>query len=262
MKEIRKLSKNPPEGITVYVSQDNISNIYADIEGPHGTPFEGGVFRCKLVLGNDFPQAPPKGYFLTKIFHPNVSKAGEICVNTLKQDWTAKLGIQHVLVVIRCLLIHPNPASALNEEAGKLLLDKYADYAKRAKLMTRIHARAKPMPGSNYLASGPSPYSRLAEAAANAKVYAASSSSSSSSSSTSKSEGKASPAKKLKTSNEPSSVAAEFTSKAMLCDVSAAASASEAIAATMAFASSAAAQKTKKSRKRKFGGKKKNLKRL
>ena len=27
------------------------------------------------------------GYFLTKIFHPNVSEKGEICVNTLKKDW-------------------------------------------------------------------------------------------------------------------------------------------------------------------------------
>ena len=26
-----------------------------------GTPYEGGVFRMKLVLGADFPSAPPKG---------------------------------------------------------------------------------------------------------------------------------------------------------------------------------------------------------
>lgn len=39
----------------------------------------------KLVLSSDFPQVPPKGYFLTKIFHPNISKSGEICVNTLKK---------------------------------------------------------------------------------------------------------------------------------------------------------------------------------
>jgi ubiquitin-protein ligase len=52
------------------------------------TPFAGGIFRCKLVIGYDFPQTPPKGYFLTKIFHPNVATpSGEICVNTLKRDW-------------------------------------------------------------------------------------------------------------------------------------------------------------------------------
>lgn len=26
-----------------------------------GTPYEGGLFRMKLVLGEDFPTAPPKG---------------------------------------------------------------------------------------------------------------------------------------------------------------------------------------------------------
>ena len=53
----------------------------------------------KLLLGKDFPASPPKGYFLTKIFHPNVGANGEICVNVLKRDWTAELGIRHMLLV-------------------------------------------------------------------------------------------------------------------------------------------------------------------
>ena len=81
------------------------------------------------------------GYFLTNIFHPNVSKAGEICVNTLKRDWSPTMGLRHILVVVRCLLIEPNPESALNEEAGKLLLEDYQEYFSRAQLMTSIHAQ-------------------------------------------------------------------------------------------------------------------------
>lgn len=38
------------------------------------------------------------------------------------------------------MLIVPNPASALNEEAGKLLLEHYDDYSRQAKMMTEIHA--------------------------------------------------------------------------------------------------------------------------
>lgn len=96
----------------------------------------------KLLLGKDFPASPPKGYFLTKIFHPNVGANGEICVNVLKRDWTAELGIRHVLLTIKCLLIHPNPESALNEEAGRLLLENYEEYAARARLLTEIHGGA------------------------------------------------------------------------------------------------------------------------
>ena len=45
-------------------------------------------------------------------------------MNTLKKDWKPDLGIKHILLTIKCLLIVPNPESALNEEAGKLLLGR------------------------------------------------------------------------------------------------------------------------------------------
>ena len=41
---------------------------------------------------------------------------------------------------MKCLLIYPNPESALNEEAGRLLLEQYQDYFSHAKMMTEIHA--------------------------------------------------------------------------------------------------------------------------
>uniref|UniRef100_A0A0D9WIH4 UBC core domain-containing protein n=1 Tax=Leersia perrieri TaxID=77586 RepID=A0A0D9WIH4_9ORYZ len=94
----------------------------------------------KLLLSRDFPQSPPKGFFLTKIFHPNIATNGEICVNTLKKDWNPTLGLRHVLLVVRCLLIEPFPESALNEQAGKLLLENYDEYARHARLYTSIHA--------------------------------------------------------------------------------------------------------------------------
>ena len=53
----------------------------------------------KLVLSRDFPASPPQGFFLTKIFHPNVAKNGAICVNTLKRDWKPEHGIKHILLV-------------------------------------------------------------------------------------------------------------------------------------------------------------------
>ena len=41
---------------------------------------------------------------------------------------------------VRCLLIQPFAESALNEEAGRLLLENYDDFFKQARLMTQIHA--------------------------------------------------------------------------------------------------------------------------
>ncbi|KAL0783971.1 hypothetical protein Bca101_000216 [Brassica carinata] len=143
-KELKSLDESPPEGIKVVVNDEDFSQICADIEGPVGTPYENGLFRMKLALSHDFPHSPPKGYFMTKIFHPNIASNGEICVNTLKKDWNPSLGLRHVLSVVRCLLIEPFPESALNEQAGKMLLENYEEYARHARLYTGIHAKPKP----------------------------------------------------------------------------------------------------------------------
>jgi hypothetical protein len=39
----------------------------------------------------------------------------------------------HVCQVVRCLLIEPFPESALNEQAGKMLLENYEEYARHAR---------------------------------------------------------------------------------------------------------------------------------
>jgi ubiquitin-conjugating enzyme E2 S len=63
-----------------------------------------------------------------------------VCVETLKRDWSSALKLRDVLVTISCLLIQPNPASALNEAAGKLASEDWDGFCRRAKLMTEIHA--------------------------------------------------------------------------------------------------------------------------
>jgi ubiquitin-conjugating enzyme E2 S len=67
---------------------------------------------------------------------------GAICVNTLKKDWTCETTFAHVFSVIRCLLIVPFPESSLNDEAGKLFMESYDEYAKRARLMAGVHGKA------------------------------------------------------------------------------------------------------------------------
>ena len=117
------LKNNPISGINFFFNENDITDIQADIEGPVATPYEGG-------------------FFLTKIFHPNISEQGEICVNTLKRDWNPKnWSLSNLFQVIKCLLIIPFPQSALNEEAGKLFMEDYDQFFKIAKMFTSIHAK-------------------------------------------------------------------------------------------------------------------------
>ncbi|KAF8900500.1 ubiquitin-conjugating enzyme/RWD-like protein [Gymnopilus junonius] len=151
MREIGELQNNP--------QRDDMLNLTGIIEGPEGTPYAGGYFKVKFKFTEEFPAAPPKCWFATKMFHPNVGPTGEICVNTLKKDWKSTYGIGHILVTVKCLLIYPNPESALDEEAGKLLLEDYASYCSRAKLITSVHAtpRVKPVAAPTPILALPTP---------------------------------------------------------------------------------------------------------
>ncbi|KAJ5091757.1 hypothetical protein NUU61_006627 [Penicillium alfredii] len=123
-------------------SSDDLSHLTVLLTGPPGTPYSQGLWRLRLKMPDDYPNSPPKATFTTRIWHPNVEElTGAVCVDTLKRDWKPKLTLRDVLVTISCLLIYPNPDSALNSAAGSLLQEDYEAFSHQAKLMTSIHAR-------------------------------------------------------------------------------------------------------------------------
>jgi hypothetical protein len=72
LQEYRALTNNPPEGITAGpVSEEDLLYWEALIQGPEGTPFEGGVFPAELKFPKDYPLAPPSMRFLGEVWHPN-----------------------------------------------------------------------------------------------------------------------------------------------------------------------------------------------
>lgn len=72
LQEYRALTNNPPEGITAGpVSEDDMLYWEALIQGPEGTPFEGGIFPAELKFPKDYPLAPPTMRFLGEVWHPN-----------------------------------------------------------------------------------------------------------------------------------------------------------------------------------------------
>ncbi|GAB1196385.1 hypothetical protein APSETT444_005655 [Aspergillus pseudonomiae] len=122
-------------------SSDDLTQLTTLLAGPQGTPYSQGLWRVHLKMPDDYPKSPPKATFKTRIWHPNVEElTGAVCVDTLKRDWKATLTLKDVLVTISCLLIYPNPDSALNSAAGALLQENYEAFARQAKLMTSIHA--------------------------------------------------------------------------------------------------------------------------
>lgn len=131
----------PSEGSSTEYTPDDITQLTVLLTGANGTPFSQGLWRLHLKIPEEYPKLPPKATFKTRIFHPNVEEnTGAVCVETLKRDWKPELTLRDVLVTISCLLIQPNPDSALNSTAGALIQEDYDAFAQQAKLMTSIHA--------------------------------------------------------------------------------------------------------------------------
>lgn len=70
--EYKHLTQDPPDGITAGpVEEDDLFVWEALIEGPEGTPYEGGIFPAELKFPKDYPLMPPTMKFLSDIWHPN-----------------------------------------------------------------------------------------------------------------------------------------------------------------------------------------------
>jgi ubiquitin-conjugating enzyme E2 N len=80
---------DPAPGISAAPHEDNLRYFDVTIQGPDGSPFQStpcylrngfvipdagtdGVFKLELFLPEEYPMAPPKVRFLTKIYHPNI----------------------------------------------------------------------------------------------------------------------------------------------------------------------------------------------
>jgi ubiquitin-conjugating enzyme E2 D/E len=112
----------------------------ATLVGPSDSPYQGGVFQLSLVLPVNYPFKPPKVTFTTKIFHPNISPGGAICLDILKDQWSPALSISKVLLSISSLLTDANPKDPLVPEIARIYVEDRAAFDQTAREWTRLYA--------------------------------------------------------------------------------------------------------------------------
>ncbi|KAL6655777.1 hypothetical protein ACP70R_006603 [Stipagrostis hirtigluma subsp. patula] len=116
IKETQRLLSEPAPGISASPSEENMRYFNVMILGPSQSPYEGGVFKLELFLPEEYPMAPPKVRFLTKIYHPNIDK------------------------YIQALLSAPNPDDPLADNVAKHWKANETEAVETAKEWTRVYA--------------------------------------------------------------------------------------------------------------------------
>lgn len=102
------LMTSPVPGVSAFPTVENIMHWNATIEGPDDTPYAGLELKLRFEFPGNYPMAPPNVLFRTPIYHPNVDFSGRICLDILKDKWTAAYNTQTVLLSLQSLLGEPN----------------------------------------------------------------------------------------------------------------------------------------------------------
>jgi len=139
-KEHSDLQKESVENCSAGPRKDNLYIWDAVIMGPTDSPYLGGIFNLEIHFPTDYPFKPPKIVFLTKIYHPNISRTGAICLDILKDNWSPALTVSKTLLSICSLLTDPNPKDPLVPEIADLYINDRETYLENARIWTHKYA--------------------------------------------------------------------------------------------------------------------------
>ncbi|KAF6025457.1 morgue [Bugula neritina] len=118
--ELKSLQKEPPEGVWATPLDKKAHFFQAVIIGPKGTPYEGGRFFLYLQVPQSYPLRPPHIQFITKILHPNVSRHGDIGLDSIHHNWSLALTLSKILLSIQSLLTDPYLKVSMEPDIAKL----------------------------------------------------------------------------------------------------------------------------------------------
>ncbi|XP_008545133.1 uncharacterized protein LOC103569550 isoform X2 [Microplitis demolitor] len=138
--ELKSLRIDPPEGIEATPLDAMCCHWQATITGPIGSPYEGGLFYLYLQVPYSYPMCPPVVRFLTKILHPNVSRHGDVGIDSIQHNWSLALTISKVLISVQSLLTDPYCQVCMEPELGDMYTNDRERFEEVARAWTWKYA--------------------------------------------------------------------------------------------------------------------------
>lgn len=148
MREYKDINEKGDLPFTVgLVNDENIFEWVAMIEGPEDSIYEGGLFQANLKFPKSYPNMPPKMKFITKMWHPNIYKDGNVCISilhppeidvtnameTMDEKWRPVLGVREIILSVLSMLSSPNLESPANIDAAIQCRDNYKQYKRKVR---------------------------------------------------------------------------------------------------------------------------------
>ncbi|XP_069099599.1 ubiquitin-conjugating enzyme E2 C [Pleurodeles waltl] len=118
--ELMTLMMSGDKGVSAFPESDNLFRWIGTIDGAAGTVFEGLRYKLSLEFPSGYPYNAPTVKFITPCYHPNVDTQGNICLDILKDKWSALYDVRTILLSLQSLLGEPNNESPLNPQAAEL----------------------------------------------------------------------------------------------------------------------------------------------
>ncbi|OXU23651.1 ubiquitin-conjugating enzyme E2 C [Nasonia vitripennis] len=123
-KELMILMMSTEKGVSAFPEGENLFKWVGTIAGPADTVYAGLTYKLTLEFPHSYPYSAPVVRFATPCFHPNVDSGGNICLDILKDKWSALYDVRTILLSIQSLLGEPNNDSPLNPVAAELWNDQ------------------------------------------------------------------------------------------------------------------------------------------
>lgn len=115
LNEMRQIIAGGPRATyDVYVSESDMAFWLAIMQGPSGTPYEGGTFMLYMHAEDRYPLFAPKARFVTRIKHPNVSLEGRICHSIFSRDYTTDTSMTRLLDTVYGMLLQAETSDPVN----------------------------------------------------------------------------------------------------------------------------------------------------
>lgn len=130
--DLMQLMMDPVTGITALPDDEDLQSWHATITGSDDGMYAGMEFSLAMKFSSNYPMTAPTVKFETPIFHPNIDMSGNICLDILKDKWSAAYTVTTLLLSLQALLDTPNNSSPLNNQAA-MLWDNREEFLRFAK---------------------------------------------------------------------------------------------------------------------------------